>query len=223
MIDLCTSVFVFLTRFFVDKDKSITLYHSGDSKVTIRFEDWEDAIKAMRFFEERRSLELEKYRMSLETGHAQAAGFCGGYAVLALGASAGNNVEYAGPYGYPVPARGEAKPAPLMSLSEPMRRPQIGLNTQASSLLDRNRAAPAAQPQTGAVAVSAQGTTSAAERKDKSKASACGELYQHHMSAITMTTRTATSTGTTKPTSKNFTSWSVFTRKTRRGRTVELS
>ena len=71
--------------------------------MTIRFGDWEDAIKAMRFFEERRFLELEKYRMSLETGHAQAAGFCGGYPVLALGASAGNNVEYAGPYGYPVP------------------------------------------------------------------------------------------------------------------------
>ena len=128
----------------------------------------------MRFFEERRFLELEKYRMSLETGHAQAAEFCGGYPVLAPGASVGNNVEYAGPYGYPVPARGEAMPAPRMSLSELMRRPQTGLNTEGSSFLDRNRAAQAAQPQTGAVAVSAQGTTSAAERKDKNKASACG-------------------------------------------------
>ena len=74
-------------------------------------------------------------------------------------------------------ATGEAKPAPRMSLSEQMRRLQIALNTEGpfrNSFLDPSRAAPAAQPQTGAVAVSAQGTTSAAERKDKSKASACG-------------------------------------------------
>ena len=173
LIDLCTSVFVFLTSFSVNRD-SMTLYHSEDSKVTITFEDWQDAIKAIHFFQERWSLELDKHRMSLETGHAQAAGFCGGYPVLALGASAGNNVEYAGPYGYPVPARGEAKPAPRMSLSELLRHLLIGVNTQGYSFLDPSRAARAAQPQTGAVAVSAQGTTSAAERKDKSKASACG-------------------------------------------------